>query len=324
MRIAIIKLSALGDIIHSMVILQYIKKTYPNAYIEWIVEERFCSVLQNNPHIDSITTVDLKSLKKNKSITKLIQEIKKIRSLEKFDVVIDLQGLLKSSIITQLIKATNKWGFDKLSIREPMACMFYDKMVNIAYSENIIKRNIYLASNALNLDLDIDTLLDKNPFLYSVSSFDKIDDFVVFVIGASTKNKMYPKEKFIELAGLIDKEIYAVWGSKEEEEIADYLTYFSSIKKAPQLSLDGLKSFVSQAKLVIGGDTGPTHMAWALNIPSITIFGNTPEYRNTMQTKINKTIKSNSRVDPLRLDKKDFSIQEIEPKDIYEIAKEFL
>ena len=88
--------------------------------------------------------------------------------------------------------------------------------------------------------------------------------------------------------------------------------------------MDDLKRTVSESRLVIGADTGPTHMAWALNIPSITIFGNTPEYRNTYITDINKVIKSDSKVNPLKLDKNDFSINEIKAIDIVNIAKELL
>jgi len=76
--------------------------------------------------------------------------------------------------------------------------------------------------------------------------------------------------------------------------------------------------------LVIGGDTGPTHMAWALNIPSITIFGNTPQYRNTFITPINRVVKSHTRVNALKLDKSDFSIQEIDPQEVIALAKELL
>jgi len=73
--------------------------------------------------------------------------------------------------------------------------------------------------------------------------------------------------------------------------------------------------------MVIGADTGPTHMAWALNIPSITIFGNTPEYRNSYITPINKVVKSNSKVDPLKLNHNDFSIKEIQPKEIIKVIQ---
>ena len=96
------------------------------------------------------------------------------------------------------------------------------------------------------------------------------------------------------------------------------------IIKAPKGDLNDLKAIISQSKLLIGADTGPTHMAWALNIPSITIFGNTPHRRNTYITDINKVIKSSSKVDSLKLDKNDFSIKEISQNDIYKLAKQLL
>jgi heptosyltransferase-1 len=324
MRIAIIKLSALGDIIHSMLILQEIKKAYPKAYIEWIVESRFSTILHNNPHIDHITELNLKEFKKKKSLSLLKEQIALIKSIGHFDIVIDLQGLIKSAIVTSLIDATQKWGFDKDSTREGLASWFYTHKVNIAYSENVITRNTFLVSKALDMGIDHQSILDKKPFLYYNSDIGTYNDYIIFVVGASTPNKMYPKERFLELANLLDSDIYAIWASDVEEEIVDFLATNSKIKKAPKFTLDELKAFIASAKLVIGGDTGPTHMAWGLNIPSITIFGNTPEYRNTYTTDINKIIKSHSKVNPLKLDKSDFSISDIDEKDIYNTAKELL
>ena len=76
--------------------------------------------------------------------------------------------------------------------------------------------------------------------------------------------------------------------------------------------------------LVIGGDTGPTHMAWALNTPSITLFGSTPGYRNTYATTINRIIESKSGVNPYKINKNDFSIKTIQVNDIVKISKELL
>ena len=93
---------------------------------------------------------------------------------------------------------------------------------------------------------------------------------------------------------------------------------------ADKLTLDGLKGFIMQTDLVIGGDTGPTHMAWALNIPSITLFGSTPGYRNTYITDINQILESKSNVNPFKIDKSDLSIKTIEVKDICAKVKELL
>jgi heptosyltransferase-1 len=324
MRIAIVKLSALGDIIHSMVVLEYIKKAYPNAYIEWIVESRFAHILYNNPHIDHITELNLKELKKKKSLSMLKEQVAKIKELGEFDIAIDLQGLIKSALVTYLIDAKHRWGFDKHSTREGLASLFYSNKATIAYSANVIDRNCYLVSKALDIEIGKEEILAKNSSLYYSSDIGTYKEYIVLITGASTANKMYPKERLLELSKLFDIDIYAIWGSAEEESIAEYLAQNSDVHKAPKFTLDELKAFIAHSRLVIGADTGPTHMAWALNIPSITIFGNTPEYRNTYTTDINKTIKSDSIVDPLKLDKSDFSIAQIEPKDIYTIAKELL
>ncbi len=113
MKIAIVKLSALGDIIHAMVALQFIKKKYPDCQIDWVVEEGFKGILTNNPDINTIHTVNIKKAKKNKSLKLLLQELKKLRKLPKYDVVIDTQGLIKSAIVSRVIPSDKTFGFDK-------------------------------------------------------------------------------------------------------------------------------------------------------------------------------------------------------------------
>ena len=111
---------------------------------------------------------------------------------------------------------------------------------------------------------------------------------------------------------------------KKKKEIAKYIVKNSKGVLLPMLDMNSLKALISKVDLVIGGDTGPTHMAWALNIASIVLFGNTPANRNTYQTKKNKILESNSKVDALKLDKNDFSIREIKEEDILSLAKDIL
>ena len=116
-----------------------------------------------------------------------------------------------------------------------------------------------------------------------------------------------------------------IWGSEKEKAMADELKYLSpQINVLEKLSLDSLISLISQVDLVIGPDTGTTHIAWALNIPSVTLFGPTPGYRNTYITNINKAIESESNVNPRKIDKNDYSINNIKVSDISKIAQELL
>ncbi|MBN2782398.1 MAG: lipopolysaccharide heptosyltransferase I, partial [Campylobacterales bacterium] len=96
-KIAIVRLSALGDIVNSAVVLQFIKQKYPESSIEWITEEVFAPLLQNHPLINKVHTINLKKLKKEKNLKNLIITILKIKNLGEFDIIIDMQGLLKSS-----------------------------------------------------------------------------------------------------------------------------------------------------------------------------------------------------------------------------------
>lgn len=327
MKIAIVKLSAMGDIIHAMVVLQYIKKQRADIQIDWVVEESFSQVLENNPHIDTILTVNLKAIKKNKLA--FFSEIKKIKSYAKnnYDLVIDAQGLLKSAITSRIL-GKKIAGFSKESIREGIASYFYDDTVDIPYEKNAIERNVKILLEPLNLNLSKEEILNKEKFLYFNEEKElpiNMSNYVLFVVGASVSNKIYPKAKFLEVAKALNENILVVWANDYEKEVANYLDQkLNNVTICPKLTLDGLKQIVSKAKLVIGGDTGPTHMAWALNVPSITIFGNTPAYRNTYITSINSVIKSESEVNALKLNKNDFSIQEIEAEDITHLAKELL
>lgn len=329
-KICIVKLSAMGDIIHAMVALQFIKQKFPDTQIDWIVEEGFKAVLQNNPDIDNILPINLKSIKKKKS--EIFSQIKLLNSYGKnnYDVVIDAQGLLKSAIAAKIVggRIVNSKivGFDKDSIRESISSWFYDETVYIPYEQNVIDRNIKVLCSSLSIQIEKEAILQKEPFLYHNSKIElENKNSIIFVVGASKENKIYPKEKFLDLAIKLNEKIVVVWGNEEEYQTALWLSERSGLiildKKG---NLEDLKYKIQNVKLVIGGDTGPTHMAWALNIPSITIFGNTPEYRNTYITDINKVIKSHSDVDPLKINKYDFSINDIEVDDILKIAKGLL
>ena len=103
MRIAIVKLSALGDIVHAMVVLQFIKKFNAEISIDWIVDDKFKKLLDCNQDINNIYSVDLKNVKKKKSIFGFCKEIWKLRKLDSYDLVIDMQGLIKSAFVSKLI-----------------------------------------------------------------------------------------------------------------------------------------------------------------------------------------------------------------------------
>ena len=173
MKIAIVKLSAMGDIIHTMVVLEYIKKNNPNIEIDWIVEDGFKSILKDNPYIDKVLYVNLKSLKRDERL--IFKEIKRLRKYSKngYDLIIDAQGLIKSAIVCRLL-GRDIVGFDKHSIREAFASYFYGKKVTIGYEKNVIDRNVALFNRALDMNIDREDILNKKPFLFFKSDISEM------------------------------------------------------------------------------------------------------------------------------------------------------
>lgn len=327
MKIAIVKLSALGDIVHAMVALQFIKANSPEIQIDWIVEERFAEVLNNNSDIDNVLTVNLKALKTNKA--GIFPQLKKIRSYasNNYDLVIDAQGLIKSAVTAKII-GKRIAGFDADSIREKAASWFYDVKVACAYDANTIDRNALILSSPLGINISTEQILNKKPFLFFSNEDPQIYDFlakdrlnIVLVIGSTWDSRNYPAARFVKIAEALQQNCLVIWGSEQEKAVAEWMaTQSGLIKVMPELDLNSLKALIAQADLLIGNDTGPTHMAWGLNRPSITLFGPTPVSR-VYQTDINKAVKSASIVNPYKLNKQDYSIKDIDEREIIEQAK---
>jgi len=330
MKIAIVKLSALGDIIHAMVVLQFIKNHYQKIKVDWIVEESYKELLEFHPDINIVHVVNIKKAKKKKSIYLLFNELRKIRKFGKYDLVIDMQGLIKSALISRLILSPITLGFDRFSIRERISAIFYNKTFKYGYDENVIQRNFELIKFALDLPFNNEEIHDKLPFLFPsqkhlIPGLSSIKKNIILIPGASHKSKCYPVEKFAKVARNIDANFLIIWGNEKEKVMAEKIKALSDkVSVCEKLSLDKLISLISQVDLVIGPDTGPTHMAWALNIPSITLFGSTPGYRNTFNTNINKSIESKSKVNAYKINKNDYSINEISVKKLNKSANELL
>ncbi|GAA7355468.1 lipopolysaccharide heptosyltransferase I [Helicobacter pylori] len=332
MKIAIVRLSALGDIIVSAVFLVLIKEYFTNAQIEWFVDERFGAILEHSPYIDKLHPIALKSTLTTFNPLKIFKLFKSLRAYE-YDIVIDMQGLIKSALITQMLKAPKKVGFDCTSAREGLSAFFYSQKVSIAYNEPVLKRNFTLLSHALNLPKkEILEGLRSRSKVFSYQDSPKIDALnlnknkpkILFVLETSKINKTYPIERFKELALALENfQICLLWHADETKANALYgaLKNQRDVLLLPKLTLNEVKALLFKMDLIIGGDTGITHLAWALQKPSITLYGNTPMERFKLESPINVSLTGNSNAN---YHKKDFSIQNIEPKKIKECVLNIL
>lgn len=330
MKIAIVKLSALGDIVHAMVALQFIKSALPEAQIDWVVEQSFADLLQHNPHVRKILPINLKALKKDKSQLFAQWQLLRRYAQEDYDYVFDAQGLLKSALVARILRGRCCVGYDRDSIREKVATRFYQRTVQCPYDANTIDRNVKVLTETLGIEVSTQAILDKQAFLFFAPPTVDLNPFfvsdranILLVIGSTWPSRNYPIEHYLQVMQRLPANYLICWGNQQEQKAGQWLVERSEARLLPRMSLNDLKATIARIDLLIGNDTGPTHMAWGLNKPSITLFGPTPVSR-VYQTDINKVLKSPSTVNPFKLDKNDFSIAQIKPLAVTELAKSLL
>ncbi len=330
MKVAIVKLSAMGDIIHAMATLQYIKAYDETIRVDWIVERGFAGVLEHHPDIENILTLDLKGVKKGEC--SLGSQIATVRNYAEngYDLVIDAQGLLKSAVVAKMLG--HSVGFNSRSIRESAAAWLYSQSFAVPYGMNVIERNVRLIQQALGMPQTMLSFEERRPYLFYAEDdraeimplLDGERKNIVHILGSSWESKIYPAEHFAEIISTLAGNHLLVWGSEEEKVRAEFISKYTDARVVPKLTLNGLKALVDAADLVIGGDSGPTHMAWALKRPSITIFGPTPRRRNLQETPINLAIDCGKTIDPRKLNRQDHCIRNIAPERITALARELI
>lgn len=338
MRIGIIRLSALGDCIVCAAFLAYFLKTLEShgqkIHITWFVDSRFAGILEHSPYIHSLELITLK----HQSFRQLFSLTRHLAKIRAFDLLIDMQGLLKSALIGAFLKKNKFLGFSFLSAKESLSALFYSHSVRIAYQENILKRNALLILQAQKL-LGIDSALltselhkmlsyRQEVFSYSKQaskqSTKAVDSLrLIFVLEASLESKTYHPLLFSELAILLDKrlkntEIILLTHRHKHKAEQIFKTTKSQLQnitltQITNLNLDVIKALVSSCDLLIGGDTGITHLAWALARPSITLYGNTPKKRFALLGEKTISLSANTKA---TYKKDDFSINTITPQTI--------
>jgi len=293
MRILIVKLSSIGDIIHTLPALAAIRRAMPDANISWVVEENVAEMLRGNTLIDNLIEVDTKSMRGGMVIEEMLLGLgKQIRNLRKFkfDIAIDFQGLWKSATIAKLSGARHRWGFARDGLREASSRVLLTNTVEVPSQINVIHKNLALASGALGfptadkIEFPIATMPEH------ISEAEAIiartgDDFAILNPGGGWVTKLWHAEKFGQLADRLWEEkglVSVVATGPRETELAQTVAANSSTGKTilEQPSLKGFYELAKEAKVYVGGDTGPTHIAVAAGAPVVGIFGPTEWWRN--------------------------------------------
>ena len=288
-NVLIIKLSAIGDVIHALPVSHAIKETYPDAHITWVVEPPAYDLLTNNPYIDEIILFRKKEFKSWKGFCKNFPDFSAKLREKKYDVVLDLQGLAKSGILAFLARGKKKLG--TCDMRE-MSGYISKPTVGANAHGHIVERYLDVA-RAIGCRVEnvvfpvYPTKEEEERAHYLIREEGRLrGDYVAIAVGTNWPNKCWPIANIARLADLLyilGMKPVLVGGGKEEERIAKEVhkkMRSTALSLVGKTSLKELAAVIRGARAFVGGDTGPTHLAAGLGIPTVEIMGPTDANRN--------------------------------------------
>ncbi|SUD66321.1 lipopolysaccharide heptosyltransferase I [Pseudomonas putida] len=279
MRVLIIKTSSLGDVIHTLPALTDAAHAIPGIRFDWVVEEGFAEIPSWHPAVDQVIPVAIRRWRKNVWQTIKSGEWKAFKQRvreRKYDLVIDAQGLVKSAWLTHYVKAPVA-GLDRYSAREGLASRFYDRRLSVAVGQHAVERVRQLFAMALaydlpegigNYGLDLDRL-----------QLPPAAPYVVFLHGTTWATKHWPEAYWRELAERLGRsrlQVCLPWGNQAEKDRAERIAQgLNNCQVLPRLNLAGVARVLAAAKACVAVDTGLGHLAAALDVPTISLFGPT-------------------------------------------------
>lgn len=272
--ILVFRLSALGDVIHTIPAVAALKTALPEATIGWVVERPYRELVRT---VAGVETIPVSMKKWGRAFVASRGEMFAARAaMRGYDVAVDFQGLIKSASLAWVSRARERFGFDRDAIREGPAGLFLNRRVAVDPALHIIEQNLALA-RAVAPSIDGVPEVDFSTFAADpTGKLRELEGAVVVLPGAGKPEKQWPAARFGELARhLGDHRVIAVWGPNEQEMAAA-----TGCEVAPPTELRELAWLLQHAKLVIGGDTGPLHLAAALGTPLVALFGPTDPRRN--------------------------------------------
>ncbi|HSI25357.1 MAG TPA: lipopolysaccharide heptosyltransferase I [Methylotenera sp.] len=283
-RILLVKTSSLGDVIHNLPVVNDILQHAPQAHIDWLVEESFADIPHLHTGISHVFTLALRRWKKHIFSQKTWQEMAAFKQLiqqHHYDAIIDTQGLIKSALAMRYTHGT-KHGYDKQSIREPLASYFYDKTYAISYQQHAVTRNRALCALSLGYAISTDAPnygMPTERMAIHPHSGDLQSDYMIALHGTSRDSKLWPIEHWVALGkqlALQNLNMVLPWASDAEHARATIISQqVPDSVVLPKFSISELAGVIANAKAAVGVDTGLSHFAAALNIPTVAIYTDT-------------------------------------------------
>jgi lipopolysaccharide heptosyltransferase I len=278
-RLLVVRLGSLGDLVHTLPAVSAIRRTFPNVEIDWLVDAVHAEFLALVPILTTIVPLHGRNAA---AWLRARRDLKRRR----YDVALDFQGLLKSAALARLSGARRVLGFDRGSLREGTAAPFYTEQAQVGEGRHVIEKNLRLAAaigaHAAGLEFPIAPVKSD-----VVSAFvaRRPGPFALVNPCAAWPNKQWPPERLGHIAAAIRERhglgSVVLWGP-DEEALADSVVKASrgAAVAAPNTTLTDLVALARHARLMISGDTGPLHIAAALGVRVVALFGPTDPARN--------------------------------------------
>ena len=299
-RLLIVRLSAMGDVIHTLPAVQALRESFPDAHIGWLIEERWAELLcapgsprrgprsPLRPLVDEVHTVDLKGWGKSLFSLSSLQRIATVWNDvrgARYDVAVDLQGAIRSAVLARWSGARVVYG--AAEPRESPASLLYTRRVaargrhvieqNASVAAALVERRVQPPDVQLPCDPQAEARIEQRLAEHGIS------DFAILNPGAGWGAKRWPAERYGEVARrLTDLGLRSIvnYGPGEEELVRAVESASAGMAQAMNCTITELIALTRRARLFIGGDTGPLHLAAGLRVPVVGIYGPTDPARN--------------------------------------------
>lgn len=288
MRVLLIKTSSMGDLIHTLPALTDAGKAIPGIRFDWVAEESFDEIPAWHPLVDKVIPVALRRWRKNLFTPQTRAEWRKLRevlSAESYDLILDAQGLVKSGFLTWFANG-KRAGLDFKSARETLAALFYQQRHTVNFYQHAVVRMRQLFSLALGYPLpQHGPEFGLNKSLFTAES--NAEKYMVFLHSTTWASKLWPEEYWRELVAMATTQGYRVKiGGGNDAEVARAERIAAGhpmVDLVPRLSIKSMAALLANAKAAVAVDTGFGHLAGALEIPTISIYGSTnPDYTGAL------------------------------------------
>ncbi len=296
LEVLLVKTSSIGDVVHTLPVAETIKRTYPSVRLAWVVERAARDILEGNPYVDELIDVDFKNWKKHvlqSAHLRWFRRFLRILRSRKWDIAIDLQGLIRSGMIAYVSKAPVRIGIEKRAVKEQLNCLFTNRKGPPSLrNTHVVDQHLMMLSllgitdvrRSFYIDIPRSAAEEAEAFLRASSST-RSALRIALNPAAGWPTKRWPLERYAALGERIvqefDGHVFILWGPGERET-ADRLKLRMKEQATciPPLTLKGLAGLIKRCHVVISGDTGPLHIASALGVPVVGIYGPSDPIRN--------------------------------------------